>query len=200
MPTLKLKVATAPEPESEADPDDENGTEAVVLTEERFAELEEREEFILSVTENGYGKRTSAYEYRTTRRGGKGIVNIVTSERNGGVVASGPIARDDQIMLVTDGGQIIRTPVIDVRIAGRNTQGVTLFDTADDERVVSVSRLEESTINGSEDGMADDDEDADGEDEVLEPGDETESGTSDSEPTLSEPTGEMTEPSDGTEE
>ena len=197
---FEAEVATAPEPESEADPDDENGTEAVVLTEERFAELEEREEFILSVTENGYGKRTSAYEYRTTRRGGKGIVNIVTSERNGGVVASGPIARDDQIMLVTDGGQIIRTPVIDVRIAGRNTQGVTLFDTADDERVVSVSRLEESTINGSEDGMADDDEDADGEDEVLEPGDETESGTSDSEPTLSEPTGEMTEPSDGTEE
>ena len=189
------EVATAPEPEAE--PDDENGTEGVVLTDERFAELEEREEFILSVTENGYGKRTSAYEYRTTRRGGKGIVNIVTSGRNGGVVASGPIARADQIMLVTDGGQIIRTPVIDVRIAGRNTQGVTLFDTAEDESVVSVSRLEESTINGSEDGMADDDEGADDEGDVLESVEETESETSDSEPTASEQTDGST---DDTEE
>jgi DNA gyrase subunit A len=197
---VEAEVASTPEPEFESD--DENGPEEVVLTEDRFAELEEREEFILSVTENGYGKRTSAYEYRTTRRGGKGIVNIITSERNGGVVASGPIAREDQIMLVTDGGQIIRTPVVDVRIAGRNTQGVTLFDTAEDERVVSVSRLEESTINGSEDGMAEDDEDADAdsEAEALESANETESGTSDSEPDASEAAGEITEPADDTEE
>ena len=142
-----------PEAETETapEPDDENGTEEVSLSEERFAELEGLEEFILSVTENGYGKRSSAYEYRTTRRGGKGIVNIVTSERNGGLVASGPIGEDDQIMLVTDGGQIIRMPISDIRIAGRNTQGVTLFDTAEDERVVSVSRLEESAINGDSD-------------------------------------------------
>ncbi len=137
------------EAEAAAEPDDGNGDDEVVLSDEKFAELARLEEFILSVTENGYGKRSSAYEYRTTGRGGKGIVNIVTSERNGGVVASGPIGREDQIMLVTDGGQIIRTPVDDVRIAGRNTQGVTLFDTADGERVASVSRLEESTVNGN---------------------------------------------------
>ena len=137
---------SAPEPEPE--PEEENGADLVVLSEERFADLARQEEFILSVTENGFGKRTSAYEYRTTGRGGKGIVNIVTSGRNGGVVTSGPIGEEDQIMLVTDGGQIIRTPVADVRIAGRNTQGVTLFDTAKDESVVSVSRLEESMMNG----------------------------------------------------
>ena len=142
-------------PEAAAEADDENagmenGDDEVALSEERTAELARREEFILSVTENGYGKRSSAYEYRSRGRGGKGIVNIVTSERNGGVVASGPVGPEDQIMLVTDGGQIIRTPVGDVRIAGRNTQGVTLFDTADGERVVSVSRLEESTVGGRE--------------------------------------------------
>ena len=102
-------------------------------------------------------------------------------------------------MLVTDGGQIIRTPVIDVRIAGRNTQGVTLFDTAEDESVVSVSRLEESTIDESEDGMPDDEGDDD-DDEVLDPVDDADSETSDSEPNLSEPAGDMNEPTDDTEE
>ncbi len=135
------------EPGADAEPDEENGDE-VVLGEDRIAELARLEQFILSVTENGYGKRSSAYEYRITGRGGRGVVNIVTSERNGGVVASGPVGEDDQIVLVTDGGQIIRTPIDDVRIAGRNTQGVTLFDTADGERVVSVSRLEESAVGG----------------------------------------------------
>ena len=154
------------------EPDEENDSEGVTVSEERFAELSEREEFILSVTQNGYGKRTSAYEYRTTRRGGKGIVNIVTSERNGGVVASGPIEQDDQIMLVTDGGQIIRTPISDVRIAGRNTQGVTLFDTAEEEHVVSVSRLEESAVNGSIESM-----EADG----------SETASDDDEPATAEP-------------
>ena len=140
----------APEEAGEEDGDVENGGDEAVLSEERIAELARLEEFILSVTENGYGKRSSAYEYRTTKRGGKGIVNIVASGRNGGVVASGPIGQEDQIMLVTDGGQIIRTPVGDIRVAGRNTQGVTLFDTADGERVVSVSRLEENTVDGRE--------------------------------------------------
>ncbi len=107
------------------------------------AALEEAEQFVLSITENGYGKRTSAYEYRTTNRGGQGIINIETSERNGKVVASFAIEENDQIMLVTDGGQLIRCPIDDIRIASRNTQGVTLFDTAADERVVSVARLHE---------------------------------------------------------
>jgi DNA gyrase subunit A len=106
--------------------------------------LSEKEQFILTVTENGYGKRTSAYEYRTTRRGGQGVVNIATEGRNGGVAASFPVEDGDQMMLVTDGGKIIRSPVADIRIAGRSTQGVTLFHTADDEKVVSVAHLKEA--------------------------------------------------------
>ena len=101
------------------------------------------EEFILTVTANGYGKRSSAYEYRITNRGGQGIANIARTERNGDVVASFPVEDQDQIMLVTDGGQLIRCPVHDIRIAGRSTQGVVLFKVAEGERVVSVTRLAE---------------------------------------------------------
>ena len=108
---------------------------------EQDRSLAEREEMILSVTENGYGKRTSAYEYRITRRGGQGIINIATSPRNGPVVASFAVKTTDQLMLVTDAGKLIRIPVSDIRIAGRNTQGVTLFKTKKYERVVSVIRL-----------------------------------------------------------
>ncbi|MGB0631309.1 MAG: DNA gyrase subunit A [Alphaproteobacteria bacterium] len=125
----------------------ENGDEEsahVTLSEEEFEKLAETEEFILSVTENGYGKRTSAYEYRITKRGGQGVVNITTEGRNGPVAASFPVEDSDQIMLVTNGGKIIRSPVADIRIAGRSTQGVTLFDTADDEQVVSVAHLKET--------------------------------------------------------
>jgi DNA gyrase subunit A len=107
----------------------------------RLAELDAHQQLILSVTENGYGKRTSAYEYRVTNRGGQGIINIETSKRNGPVVAAFPVADDDQLMLVTDRGQVIRIPVDGIRIAGRNTQGVTLFDVAEDEHVVSLARL-----------------------------------------------------------
>jgi len=129
---------------------EEEQTETVTLSEEEFQKLADSEEFILSVTENGYGKRTSAYEYRITKRGGQGVVNITTEGRNGPVVASFPVEDSDQIMLVTNGGKIIRSPVSDIRIAGRSTQGVTLFDTADDEQVVSVAHLEE-TEGGDED-------------------------------------------------
>ena len=114
----------------------ENGLEP-----EAVARFEAEEEFILSITENGYGKRTSAYEYRTTGRGGQGIVNIETSRRNGPVVATFPVEATDEIMLVSDAGTLIRSPVADIRIAGRNTQGVTLFDTAEGERVVSAERF-----------------------------------------------------------
>ena len=107
----------------------------------RLAELDAHQQLILSVTENGYGKRTSAYEYRVTNRGGQGIINIETSRRNGPVVAAFAVADDDQLMLVTDRGQVIRIPVDGIRIAGRNTQGVTLFDVAEGEHVVSVARL-----------------------------------------------------------
>ena len=115
-----------------------------VLSGERLSEMSEKEQFILTVTENGYGKRSSAYEYRRTNRGGQGITNIDTSERNGRVVASFPAQKGEQLMLVTDQGKMIRTTVGDIRVMGRNTQGVTIFRVAEDEHVVSVAKIEES--------------------------------------------------------
>ncbi|MBL4693507.1 MAG: hypothetical protein JKY92_09290 [Magnetovibrio sp.] len=123
---------------------------------ERFEELEAKDQFILTVTENGFGKRTSAYDYRIAGRGGLGITSIVTSERNGSVVASFPVIQSDELVMVTDGGQLIRTRVHDIRIAARNTQGVTLFKTSKGEHVVSVTRLSEVEDDG--DDMEDGDE------------------------------------------
>jgi DNA gyrase subunit A len=114
------------------------------LSADRIAELAEKEQFILTVTENGYGKRTSSYEYRRTNRGGQGITNIDTSPRNGCVVASFPARQGEQLMLVTDQGKMIRTTVGDIRIAGRNTMGVTIFRVGENEHVVSVAKIEES--------------------------------------------------------
>ncbi len=114
------------------------------LSQERLAELAEGEQFILTITENGYGKRSSAYEYRRTNRGGQGITNIDTSERNGCVVASFPVQQGEQLMLVTDQGKMIRTTVGSIRIAGRNTMGVTIFKVANNEHVVSVAKIDES--------------------------------------------------------
>jgi DNA gyrase subunit A len=114
------------------------------LPAERYAELAEKEQFLLTITENGYGKRSSTYEYRRTNRGGQGITNIDTSERNGGVVASFPVTPGEALMLVTDQAKIIRTTVGDIRIMGRNTQGVTIFRVADNEHVVSVAKIDES--------------------------------------------------------
>ncbi|HEX5238604.1 MAG TPA: DNA gyrase subunit A [Sphingomicrobium sp.] len=114
------------------------------LSTERMTELVEKEQFILTITENGYGKRSSAYEYRRTNRGGQGITNIDTSERNGCVVASFPAHQGEALMLVTDQGKMIRTTVGDIRVMGRNTQGVTIFRVAENEHVVSVAKIEES--------------------------------------------------------
>lgn len=114
------------------------------LTANRIAELADKEQFILTITENGYGKRSSAYEYRRTNRGGQGITNIDTSPRNGCVVASFPVQQGEQLMLVTDQGKMIRTTVADIRIAGRNTMGVTIFKVGNDEHVVSVAKIDES--------------------------------------------------------
>lgn len=126
------------------------------------------EQFILSITGNGYGKRTSAYEYRITGRGGQGIINIETSDRNGPVIASAPVEEDHHIMLVTDTGRLIRIPVHDIRIAGRNTQGVTLFDVEPNERVVSVAWLsEQASGEGNSDVDEDDSEAIDGDGESL---------------------------------
>ena len=128
---------------------DDSGSEEEIaageLSQERYAEMGAAEQFVLTVSENGYGKRTSSHEYRVTGRGGKGITAIATNERNGDVVASFPVEDGDQIMLVTNGGQLIRCPVSDIRIAGRATQGVTIFDTAEGEHVVSVEHIPEES-------------------------------------------------------
>jgi DNA gyrase subunit A len=129
---------------------DEESTVEASLTPERYAELGAAEQVILTISSNGYGKRTSAYEYRITNRGGKGITAMVVNDRNGPLVASFPVEESDEIMLVTDGGQLIRTPVHDIRKAGRNTQGVIIIDTADDEHVVSVERITEDAAEGVE--------------------------------------------------
>ena len=113
-----------------------------VLTAEKYQEMAENEQFILSVTSTGYGKRSSSYEYRVTGRGGQGIANMEMSARNKEIVSSFPIEDNNQIMMVTDGGKLIRMPVSDIRIAGRKTQGVILFRTAENEKVVSVTWLD----------------------------------------------------------
>ena len=124
---------------AEAEEGMENGAEA--LSPERFAALEADEQFLLTIADSGFGKRSSAYGYRVTRRGGKGIELMKLDTAKGLVAAAFTVEADDQIMLVTDGGKLIRTPVADIRIAGRSTRGVTLFRIAKDERVVSVAHL-----------------------------------------------------------
>jgi DNA gyrase subunit A len=139
-----------------AEPEQEEGAdEGADLTPERYAELGAREQFVLTVSERGFGKRTSSYEVRTSGRGGKGIVSMVVNDRNGNLVASFPVEHSDQIMLVTDGGQLIRCPVDDVRIAGRNTQGVRIFKTDADEKVVSVECISEGDDENGEAGAED---------------------------------------------
>jgi DNA gyrase subunit A len=125
----------------------------IELGEQRYVELSEAEQFVLTLSERGYGKRSSSYEYRITGRGGKGIVamdiwekvdgKFQIKQKIGRLVASFPIEEDDQVMLVTDQGKLIRTPVSGIRIAGRSTQGVIVLNTAEDEHVVSVERLSE---------------------------------------------------------
>lgn len=132
--------------------DAEEASGAIELGELRYVEMSASEQFVLTLSENGYGKRTSSFEYRTTGRGGKGIVAMSVNERNGHLIASFPVEDGDQIMLVTDSGQLIRCPVEDIRVAGRSTQGVTVFNTADGEKVVSVERITEEADNGNENG------------------------------------------------
>jgi DNA gyrase subunit A len=126
------------EPEAEAE-----APGATTLNTERYTQMSAAEQYVLTISENGYGKRTSSFEYRVTGRGGKGIVAMTVNARNGALVASFPVEHGDEVMLVTNGGQLIRCPVEGIRIAGRSTQGVIVFDTADGERVVSVERISE---------------------------------------------------------
>ncbi len=154
---LKMRRAT----EGETGDDDiekevvgENGTPPegqAPLSQERYAAMSAAEQVILTISEKGYGKRTSSFEYRITGRGGKGIGAMAVNTRNGNLVASFPVEHGDGIMLVTNGGQLIRCPVDGIRIAGRNTQGVIVFDTAKSEKVVSVDRIAEVGENGNGD-------------------------------------------------
>jgi DNA gyrase subunit A len=131
--------------------DQEEAEGAIELGQTRYVDLSAAEQFVLTISEKGFGKRTSSYEYRTTGRGGKGIVAMAITEKNGRLVASFPVEESDQIMLVTNGGQLIRCPVDGIRVAGRSTQGVIVFSTAEGERVASVERLtEEGDENGGE--------------------------------------------------
>ncbi|MGI9351079.1 MAG: DNA gyrase subunit A [Rhizobiaceae bacterium] len=114
------------------------------LSEERYIQMGASEQFILTISERGFGKRSSSHEYRVSGRGGKGIAAMSVNERNGDLISSFPVEETDEVMLVTDGGQLIRCPVTGIRIAGRATQGVTVFKTAADEKVVSVERISES--------------------------------------------------------
>ncbi len=114
----------------------------LTLSPERFAQMKEKEQHLLTVTNKGFGKRTSSYEYRVSGRGGQGVTNMALTAKNGGeVVATFPVTDSHQIMLVSDKGQLIRTPVENVRITGRSAQGVTIFKVAPDEEVVSVAWL-----------------------------------------------------------
>ncbi|MGK2739725.1 DNA gyrase subunit A [Tepidicaulis sp. LMO-SS28] len=138
------RAATGEEPDEAVTVDDDDDTDAgeeAALSPERYAEIGAAEQFLLTVSENGYGKRSSSLEYRTSGRGGKGIIAMAVTVRNGQLVACFPVDDHDEIMLVSDRGQLIRCPVDDVRIAGRSTQGVVIFRTHKDERVVSVEHI-----------------------------------------------------------
>ena len=137
-------------------PDDkiEDETRAARLETDKFVEMADTEEFILTITEDGMGKRSSAYEYRISNRGGKGITSIGLKRSKGhstSVVASFPVKTDNQLVMVSDGGQLIRCPVAGISIVGRSSRGVTIFKVAEGERVVSVSRLSEEEDEGVKD-------------------------------------------------
>ncbi len=150
-----LRRAEGEEADVAAVDDAEESSEgAVDLSPEKFGQMQAKEQFVLTISEKGFGKRSSSYEFRTSGRGGKGIVAMVVNDRNGRLIASFAVAESDQIMLVTDGGQLIRCPVHDIRLAGRNTQGVRIFKTDGAEKVVSVERITEEE-GGEEDAGGD---------------------------------------------
>nr|WP_232846847.1 DNA gyrase subunit A [Devosia beringensis] len=143
---LKMSRAVRGEEQAEDTGSDEGDVVAGELNQDRYAQMSATEQFILTISENGYGKRTSSHEYRITGRGGKGIVAMAVNKRNGNLVSSFPVEDSDQIMLISDGGQTIRLPVggdKPIRIVSRGSQGVIVFDTADDEKVMSVEHIRE---------------------------------------------------------
>jgi DNA gyrase subunit A len=146
---IKMRRAVAGEASDEV-VDVEDVSADMSLSQERYAQMSALEQIILTLSENGYGKRTLSYEYRITNRGGKGITAMAVNERNGTVAASFPVEDHDQIMLITDGGQTIRVPVDGIRVAGRATQGVIVFNTAEGEKVVSVEHIQGDGESDSE--------------------------------------------------
>ncbi|QQR37832.1 DNA gyrase subunit A [Devosia oryziradicis] len=143
---LKMSRAVRGEGAEEDNGSDEGDVVAGELSQERYAQMSATEQFILTISENGYGKRTSSHEYRITGRGGKGIVAMAVNKRNGNLVSSFPVEDTDQIMLISDGGQTIRLPVggdKPIRIVSRGSQGVIVFDTAEGEKVMSVEHIKE---------------------------------------------------------
>ncbi|MDE2466220.1 MAG: DNA gyrase subunit A, partial [Alphaproteobacteria bacterium] len=134
--------------------DAEEGGEEATLSPERYAALGAREQFVFAVSENGFGKRTSSYEYRVTGRGGSGIVAMGMGRKNRVLIAAFPVEDSDELMLISDRGQIIRVAVRSISCQGRAAQGVTVFRLEDGERVVSVERIAESS-NGDGDGEGD---------------------------------------------
>jgi DNA gyrase subunit A len=167
-----MRAAASGEPAEGEEPaateeDEGEGDETVTLSIERIAELGAAEEFILTVSTEGYGKRSSAYDFRRTGRGGQGLLAQDLSKRGGRLAASFPVEDADQILLVTDQGQLIRTPVAQVRIASRNTQGVIIFRTSEDEHVVSVERLADSGEDGDDDVGEDGEDEGGAEDDVA---------------------------------
>lgn len=131
---------------SENDEEENVTTSSLQLTQERYQEMAKYEQFILTITEKGYAKRTSSYAYRRTNRGGQGVVNMTIGVKTGSVISSFPIESADQVMLVTDQGQLIRCPVHDIRICGRQSQGVILFRVGKDEKVASTTIVREENI------------------------------------------------------
>ena len=125
------------------------GADLADLTPSRYAEMGGAEQYVLTVSERGFGKRTSSYEYRTSGRGGKGIIAMAVNERNGRLIASFPVEDTDQIMLVTNGGKLIRCPIEGISIIGRSGQGVTIFRTEPDERVVSAEPVNDDGSGGA---------------------------------------------------
>ena len=153
---LKMSRAVRGDIDSENDENEENveNITPAILSDEKYAEMGASEQFVLSISNNGYGKRTSTFEYRVTGRGGKGIIAMVVNDRNGNIADSFPVDSTNQIILVTNNGKLIRCPVDDIRIASRSTQGVKIFDVDDQEQVVSVERL--GDLESDEDDRADD--------------------------------------------
>ena len=153
---------------------EDDGTDSVEtpdtdLSEDRIAQMMDEEEMILTISAEGYGKRSSSHAYRRTNRGGQGIWNMEMGDRNTAVAGCFPVSDDQEMILATDGGQVIRTPVNEVRIAARKTLGVTIFRVGDDEQVVSVAAISDP---GGDDEDGDEASDENGADERA-PNDQT---------------------------